>query len=202
MLRTLQSLLRAAIEFRTWQKRSWASPAPNFVKRQVLRRHSSPSATWVETGTYLGETSRYLARSGSAVISLEPSPYYYALAKRKLRSFKNVKLINGSSETHFSGVINSLSGEVCFWLDGHHSGGQTFRGAMVSPVLKELEEISRARTRFSSIRVMVDDVRLFPVGSHKGEPGYPPITSLTDFAESNGFTWTIEHDIFIALLEG
>lgn len=196
----LRRVLRSGLEFRAWRARAWASPAPNFVKRQVLRRYSVPSATWVETGTYLGETARFLARMSNAVITLEPSPHYFASAAKVLSSCTNVSQIMGSSETHLLGVVSSLDGDVCFWLDGHYSGGQTFKGTKVSPVLEELKVISEHKAQFSSITVLVDDVRLFPVGIHEGEVGYPPISSLVEFAESHGFSWTIEHDIFIARL--
>ena len=67
----------------------------------------------------------------------------------------------------------------------------------MSPILLELDVISRAKSQFSAIRVLVDDVRLFRTDESNSESGYPDLQVLTDFANSNGYWWTIEHDIFI-----
>ena len=189
--------MRAGLEVRAWSRRRWSSPSPDFVKRTVLLRYSLPHATWVETGTYRGETTSLLAKTQRQVISIEPSPFYFARAERLLGSKTNLQLVNGSSETHFKTVVDSLSGEVCFWLDGHHSGGDTYLGNTESPILLELDVISRAKSQFSAIRVLVDDVRLFRTDESNSESGYPDLQVLTDFANSNGYWWTIEHDIFI-----
>ncbi|MDA8549655.1 hypothetical protein N9K76_01795 [Aquiluna sp.] len=107
-------------------------------------------------------------------------------------------VVYGSSETHLAQIVNALGGDVCFWLDGHYSGGQTYRGETTSPILNELGIIADAKKQFNTIRILVDDVRLFPVEGHEGESGYPPLQTLVDFAQAHGFAWSIEHDIFIA----
>src|SRR4051812_32110192 len=44
-----------------WADREFAAPSPHFVKRKVLLRNGLPRATWVETGTYMGEMTSILA---------------------------------------------------------------------------------------------------------------------------------------------
>jgi predicted O-methyltransferase YrrM len=74
-----------------WSRNGWAAPAPAVVKREVLLRYGIQSAVWIETGTYLGETSSFLAKNMNSkqVYSLEPSPELFEFAVKK---WKNITL--------------------------------------------------------------------------------------------------------------
>jgi hypothetical protein len=63
-----------------WQARDWAAPSPHFIKRACLLRNGIPNATWVETGTFMGETKRFLSAHAVMVYSLEPEPRLFANA--------------------------------------------------------------------------------------------------------------------------
>src|ERR1700676_2226274 len=65
-------------EFRTWETREFAAPSPGIIKRSCVLRSGLRDATWVETGTYLGETTRKLAQIGKMVYSIKPEPTHFA----------------------------------------------------------------------------------------------------------------------------
>src|SRR5262245_1784347 len=92
------SLLRGYID---WGKRQFAAPSPHFIKQACLVRNSFPNATWVETGTYLGQTTHVLSKYALKVYSIEPEPTLFAKAKKYFSSYNNVEIINGTSEEVF-----------------------------------------------------------------------------------------------------
>lgn len=194
MLRRLISEHRDEL---AWRRRGFAAPSPDHVKRAVLLRHGWPEATWVETGTYRGDTTARLAAAARHVISLEPAAGLFAAAQRRFRGTPNVELINATSEAAFPALLPRLQGGVCFWLDGHFSGGATFRGPNDTPILSELQAIAEHLPRWPRVAVLVDDLRLFTGGTHAYGP-YPTLATLVDWAAGQGLAWHIEHDIFVA----
>jgi hypothetical protein len=171
----------------------------------VLERHAF-SAPWVETGTFLGDTTLWLAKRYPAVVSLEPGEKLFVKASRRLEFEQNVRLLNLASEDGLETAIEvSESLLLNFWLDGHYSSGGTHEGVRDTPVITELQTISKylESDRLTGVAVFVDDVRLFAV-QHREQPsaedrdGYPGLFLLCSWAENHGLVWTIEHDIFIA----
>jgi hypothetical protein len=180
-----------------WRMSGFKAPSPQFVKINVLKRNGIADGAWVETGTYLGDTTRFLARNfqQNKVITLEPDERIYRFAVYRLRKFKNIEFINGSSELEFDNVLSKLQGSVNFWLDGHFSGDITFKGDLLSPVIKELEMIQKHISRIKKVCVLIDDIRDF---NDDSDSGYPSLNYLVDWANKNNLIWQIEHDIFIA----
>ncbi len=177
-----------------WRHSNYSSPSPQHVKIKVLKSHSLPNATWIETGTYLGDTTSKLAKIASKVISIEPQTELSVFASRRLRRKKNVEVINATSEGCIIKVLGGVSGPTCFWLDGHYSGDITFQGTEVSPISAELSAISNYLAS-NKVAVLIDDFRLFV---NSASTGYPSQYSLVKWADENNLTWTVEHDIFIA----
>jgi hypothetical protein len=180
-----------------WRMSGFKAPSPQFIKVKILKRIGIETGSWVETGTYLGDTTKYLAKNFplNKVITLEPDERIYTFTSHKLRKFKNIEFINGSSELEFDNVLSKLQGPVNFWLDGHFSGDITFKGDMHSPVIKELESIQKHLLSIKKICVLIDDVRNF---NDDSSSGYPSRNYLVDWANKNSLVWQIEHDIFIA----
>jgi hypothetical protein len=177
--------------------RNFSAPYPTFIKRKTLVSNATSNATWIETGTYMGSTSKFLAKRYPKVVTIEPSDFFYQFAKSRLNSCRNVEILFGQSEIHFESVLIQETEHVNIWLDGHFSEGGTFQGENVSPIVHELESIARHKSRFKSISVFVDDVRLFKrTESHVTE--YPPFAFLLEWAQRNGFNWEIQNDIYIA----
>jgi hypothetical protein len=180
-----------------WADRGFAAPSPHFVKQTVLLRNGLPDATWVETGTYMGDTTSVLSKVAKMVYSIEPEPALFSKAEQRFRNTSNVKIIKGLSEDVFPKLLPTISGNICFWLDGHYSAGDTFKGPQDTPIIDELAVIGRNITKISKIVVMVDDIRCFDPKNPEYST-YPPVDLLVDWAREHNLTWHIEHDIFIA----
>jgi hypothetical protein len=124
-------------------------------------------------------------------------------ASARLKHLSNVEVINASSEVAFAPTVTRLGDRVNFWLDGHYSSGNTFRGSSDTPIELELAAISHLVQKGGHVAVFIDDVRLF-VEEWSEDPasadrdGYPPLRTLVDWAHENDLSWRIEHDIFIA----
>lgn len=183
------------MEMATWKARGYAAPSPPHIKRTVLLRLGLPEAVWVETGTYVGDTTAFLAEQAKQVYSIEPGPDLYEQARRRFARTKNVEVIFGTSEQVLPELLERLSGDVSFWLDGHYSAGLTFQGEKDTPIKEELAAIAKALPRLGKVVILVDDVRCFdpadPVFA-----GYPTRDWLVQWACSQGLRWHIEHDIF------
>ena len=183
------------LEYKSWRSTNFCAPSPQHIKLEILISNSIPNATWVETGTYLGDTTVVLANNARAVITIEPSERQYELVSKRLRHLKNVKIVNSTSEECIHEILDDLIGPTCFWLDGHYSGGHTFRGSLDTPIVAELTSISKYLERNRQVVIFIDDFRLFVDSLNTG---YPSQNYLVDWANSHELTWTVEHDIFIA----
>jgi hypothetical protein len=181
-------------ESKKWRHSNYSSPSPQHVKIRVLKSNSLQNATWIETGTYLGDTTLKLAKIARKVISIEPQSELSKFSSNRLKRHKNVEIINSASENCISAILERISGPTCFWLDGHYSGDVTFQGTEVSPISAELAAISNYLTS-NKVVVLIDDFRLFV---NSAATGYPSQSSLVKWANENSLTWTVEHDIFIA----
>lgn len=183
--------------YKDWADRQFAPPSPAFVKQKVLLRNGLRSAIWIETGTFMGDTTNVLSKVAKMVYSIEPEPTLFSKAEEKFRNTSNVKIIRGLSEEILPKLLTTLSGDICFWLDGHYSAGGTFKGPQETPILDELDAIGRNIANMGNIVVMVDDIRLFDPGNPEFS-AYPSVDFLVDWARKQNLTWYIEHDIFIA----
>lgn len=180
-----------------WRKSAYAAPSPQFIKLAVLLGNAFPSSTWVESGTLIGTTTKELSKHGTFVYSIEPEPTLYSNAATYFKSYPNVKIIEGLSESVFPSLLPKLSGDINFWLDGHYSAGITYKGPQDTPILDELAQISRNLCHFGKVCVMIDDVRCFNPELIEYS-SYPTLNTLVEWANQNGLSWKIEHDIFIA----
>ena len=196
----LLALFRVAREFVYFIKRDYSSPSPNFIKMKTLLCYACPAGSWVETGTYMGGTTKYLAHRFPKVISIEPSEHFYEYSKSRLRKYKNVVLVNGTSEDCFEEALALTAPIGNLWLDGHFSEGGTFLGSSISPISEELAVVAKHRDSFKELVIFIDDVRLFPRRENM-ETGYPTFQTLMDWCRDNEFDWQIQNDIFIAQMK-
>jgi hypothetical protein len=179
--------------FGAWRSRSFTVPCPKPVKDHVLLRYGIPNCTWIETGTATGATTATLLNVAQRVITIEPAEKLFKIALARFADNENVQVINGISENILPKLLPTLVGDICFWLDGHFSGGDTYSGPNETAVFHELEAISNNLERFGNVVVFVDDVREF-----RGRPSYPSLDYLVDWARGHNMNWQIEFDIFIA----
>ena len=173
-------------------------PAPASVKWGVLHRWGKPDGTWIETGTYWGHTTAFLAANAKHVFSIEPDSDMVNKARERFRHVDNVTIIDGLSEDHIGRILDSVSGPISLWLDGHYSGPGTHQGPRDTPISQELEAVQLRLHKFEQISIMVDDVRCFGPSDPEYK-SYPDRSWLVRWADKCHLEWHIEHDIFIAL---
>jgi hypothetical protein len=154
-------------------------------------------ATWVETGTFLGDTTVLLAKDSKKVFTIEPENFLFEQAKKRFQNESCIDVIHGLSESAFPVLLPTLRGEVNFWLDGHFSGGFTHQGPTDCPVREELSSIEKNLALYDGVVVLIDDIRCFNP-SIPEYADYPDIDFLVNWARKNNLHWHIEHDIFIA----
>jgi hypothetical protein len=190
----------AASTFLGWTRAHFKSPAPQIVKWSVLSRWGGKGC-WVETGTFLGDTTLYLSKLAKLVKSIEPSQKLAADAVSRLKPFGNVEIICDLSENVLDELVTKLiskgENDFSFWLDGHFSKGITFQGPVDTPIRTELNIIGKHFQNIELVTVFIDDVRCFNPGRDEYRT-YPDLNFLVDWATSNQLYWVIEHDIFIA----
>ena len=184
------------LELRSWQKNAFDVPAPVLVKWAFLNRFGK-NDVWIETGTFTGDTTNFLAKNSSFVYSIEPEKHLAELAELRFKKNTKIKIINGTSEEEFEKLLGGLEGEVSIWLDGHYSAGQTFKGKQDTPIRQELHAIEKLLDRFSVINVFIDDFRCFDPENPEFKE-YPSKQFLVNWAEKCNLKWTVQHDIFYA----
>ena len=113
--------------------------------------------TIVETGTFRGSTTRFLAQNsgGAPVYSCEYGPLNFEFAKWRLRSDRNLFLFNLDSRNFLRDLKISRQARTFFYLDAHW-------GADL-PLREELNLIVRS---FENFVVMIDDFEV------PNDPGY------------------------------
>ncbi|MBL4627957.1 MAG: hypothetical protein JKY00_07955 [Roseicyclus sp.] len=192
---SLYKALQARKHLREWAGRGYSDHSPQFIKEGLFLRYGVEGAPWIETGTYLGTTTRFLAKSFPHVYTVEPSDKFYREAVAQFEG-QNVEVINAPSEKALPELLPRLNGSLNFWLDGHYSAGETYKGETECPVEPELAAIAANLDHLDDVSILIDDVRLFfhDVSIHSD---YPSLDYLVDWARANDFVWQIEHDIFI-----
>jgi hypothetical protein len=191
----LRKILVELLQMQQWRARGYLENAPQLVKQNLFVKYGVPQAQWVETGTFLGETTDFLSNSYSFVYSVEPEKELYKNAMKKFLN-QNVELFNGVSEDVMPSLLLRLKGDINFWLDGHYSAGVTFKGNKNCPVEEELIAIKNNLLNFTKVSILIDDVRCFlPTNTIYSD--YPSIDFLVDWARVNNFNWRVEHDVFV-----
>jgi hypothetical protein len=117
---------------------------------------------FVETGTYMGDTSRRASRFFKEVYSFEISEKLYEYSKSMINMFYigNVTLELGDSVVLLEKVIKEDDRQAFFFLDAHQSGPETSNNGEWVPLLKELDVINKHYGKKPGI-VCIDDYRLW-----------------------------------------
>jgi SAM-dependent methyltransferase len=112
---------------------------------------------FLETGCYEGCGIQTAIDAGyEKIISIDISEYYLELCREKFKNDKRVKLILGDSAEVLGDIIKSINEPIVFWLDGHYSGGDKPRGKYLSPLMQELDFISKHNIKTHTI--LIDDM--------------------------------------------
>lgn len=114
--------------------------------------------SFIETGTYAGDTTAEASRVFNEVHSVEIWEPLYKKAQERFASFPNVFLYCGDTTTHLNHMIENSTAKRLYWLDAHSSGEGTGGIPGFSPILSELDQILNYEGDIDSI-ILIDDLR-------------------------------------------
>lgn len=113
----------------------------------IIQRHGCNRI--VETGTFLGATTRFLASFGLPVTTIEQNAEYHQEAARRLEDLPNVEAVHDDSAKRLPVIVPQMKGEcVLFFLDAHW-------GAFW-PLLSEIEAIAMGPASMTPVIVIHD----------------------------------------------
>lgn len=127
--------------------------------------------TFIETGSYIGETINNMLPYFENLITVEVSKKYHNIVKNKFKDNQNVKCVYGDSALILENILPEKKELTIFWLDGHYSSGDTGRGINDCPLIEELKIIDK---HFTKTIIIIDDYRMF------GTKGLEDWTKITD----------------------
>ena len=117
-----------------------------------------PNEYFIETGSYMGDGIKQALDAGfKNIISIELSDKYYNLCKNRFANDNRVTIVRGDSYKVLPDVIKNINSSITFWLDGHHSSGDTAIGDYWAPLIQELDVIKNHKINIHTI--MIDDMR-------------------------------------------
>jgi len=133
--------------------------------------------TLIETGTYLGVTTRRCARVFDRVLSIELDPKLAQQASAYLADLRHVEVLQGDAVEWLPKLLERPDVDSVFlFLDAHFSSGVTACGDEPEPALLELDVIAR---HIGKVRgFVIDDFRSFGL-----EPGFPKKSELLSACE-------------------
>ncbi len=151
---------------------------PNLMAEFAARFKLS---VFIETGTYLGDTSAAAIPLFDEIHTIELSPELAQKAVQRFADVGKVHVHQGDSADRLEDILRQIKGAPLIWLDGHYSEGGTARGRGNTPVIDELKSIDRSG--IANAVILIDDLRLFDVRESKaGDPeslgGYPSLQEL------------------------
>ena len=170
-------------------------PAP-ITRRRHLRdlARERGARSFIESGTYRGDTVAFLAGEVARTWSIEIEPRLHAAAVSRFAGREDVTILHGDATEHVPRLLlHEASHPALVFLDGHWSGGITGRGDVVEPAVLILERL-RGHALAPGTTVVVDDVRLFGA-----EDGFPTLEALLEAAEATfpGSSRTVELDALV-----
>lgn len=176
-------------------RRGWSAPMPPLLKRAFLRgiARDAEARNFVETGTYLGDTTWEYRNDFDRIDSIEVEPYLHEQAARRFRGFNHITIHRGDSSVVLPEIIPSLRGKTLYWIDGHYSAGITGAGKSHCPVFAEIQAIFTL-SRDPCV-IVIDDARCFGT-----DPAYPRIDDVrSQVAQlSNGrAALAVENDMIV-----
>ena len=127
--------------------------------------------TFIESGTYLGDTICTMEEYFDNLITIEVKKEIYENVISKYNGNK-IKFINGDSVEVFKYIFEYVNDNTIFFLDGHYSSGNTGYNNKTVPLLDELELINKNFKNEGII--IIDDVRLF--GKKLGDEDWSEIS--------------------------
>lgn len=169
-------------------------------KRAVIEQYRAKykPVSFVETGTFWGDTIEFFKNDFAKLYSIELSEDLHGRAVKRFAADPHVSILQGDSSKIFPDLLPRLQQVNLFWLDGHYSSeffvGEEFiktaKGDKNTPVEEELITICRHCP--GTQVVLIDDARLF-----NGKHDYPTIEAIKNLLDKAGRSYTLQIDVDI-----
>lgn len=172
-LAQLRASWRGQLAHWRWVARGKPTPPPPATKARILaglaRRYGM--RTFVETGTFYGDTVAALRRYFDAIYTIELSDELHQRACARFSNDPAIHVLHGDSGELLPQVLEGLDAPALFWLDGHYSGGITAKGSKETPIIAELAAL--AAQKECPHMIVIDDAHC-----HGVLPDYPTLPEL------------------------
>jgi hypothetical protein len=122
-----------------------------------LLSNSYGVSTFIETGTYLGDTAAWASKRFDRVITIEGSPEIQRSALEKHGHNRNITFVLGNSRDVLEKALADVDDLSIIWLDAHWMPG-AFGAEAECPIIAEIEAINRSSHEHF---ILIDDARLF-----------------------------------------
>jgi hypothetical protein len=165
--------LRDRKVLKRWLRTKSPLPPPYVFKRTVIKEYAQKHSlqTFVETGTYLGDTTAAMKNVFKRIYTVELDPALHEAAVRRFQRQPHIHPLQGDSGVKLPEILREIMERTLFWLDGHYSAGFTAKAELETPILQELDHIFAHPIRDHVI--LIDDARCFGA-----EPDYPSVAQL------------------------
>jgi hypothetical protein len=169
------------LRYLRWIAGGGSGPPPHLVKKRAVLELAARFGTpvLIETGTHLGEMVQAARGAFDEIYSIELSPELHRRATRRFARDPRVTLLRGDSGEVLARVLERVDRPALLWLDAHWSAGATARGAVETPIEKELRAVA-AHPRSCPV-VLIDDARCFGTGD------YPTLEAVERWAREHGY---------------
>jgi hypothetical protein len=157
------------------------------------------STTFVETGTFQGETTKWAANYFETVHTIERAEGLHGLHSKELSQIKGITPHLGDSRKMLPQIVEQIGAQkAVFWLDSHWSGFDTAGANDECPLIDELSCLS---SRYEDI-ILIDDARLFlcvPPPPHNPShwPNILDIAAIFTQSDRRPFVQIVDDVIFI-----
>lgn len=156
------------------------------LKESFLRRMRDlfGAEIFVESGTYLGNTTFAASKVFEKVHTIEVSSKFYRKAARRFGKGRKIKLHFGDSGDLLGMILPLCKGKIMLYLDGHYDGEGSGKGVENTPIWRELEAIERSGIADGVI--LIDDVCDFQKSRYPERiagscfEGYPSLGELVE----------------------
>ena len=163
----------------------------------AIQRHTGVD-TFVETGTFKGDTAEWAAGRFAHVSTIELPGVWYDESHERLKHLPDVILHCGDTRGIMRQVVAHLDKPAIFWLDAHWMGVGPKSEAGECPVL---DEITYINTSAYVHTILVDDARYFckpPPPPH--DPAYwPDLGAVVTHLVCGGRQVYLVDDVLVAV---
>jgi hypothetical protein len=183
-----------------WYKRNYSGHSPTFIKRTVLIKNALSNSIWIETGTYLGQTTKFLSKHFCKIYSIEANLALFNSSKKYLKKYKNIEIINATSEIGLKKILSKkINKDVNFFLDAHgvsNNKTKTYIGKESNPVLSELNVIKKKINNLKNFRIFIDDVDWCAIDYVRKHKSFK-LSLIINWCRKNNLQWIISNNILI-----